>query len=127
MTTRRPFGSVVLSIGMFNCVKKPPVDENQTQQNPALRAAEKVPHPFVIPSGARNLSFFSWPETKERFLAPLGMTNCLFFPQVVYPGRIIRVYFFFETAAVPKIPSSCFNTASGCAASTLAVRCASVL
>jgi hypothetical protein len=25
----------VLSIGMFNGVKKPPVDENQTAQNPA--------------------------------------------------------------------------------------------
>jgi hypothetical protein len=30
---------------------------------------------FVIPSGARNLSRFSVREKKERFLAPLGMTE----------------------------------------------------
>jgi hypothetical protein len=28
---------------------------------------------FVIPSEARNLSFFCWAETKQRFLASLGM------------------------------------------------------
>jgi hypothetical protein len=37
-------------------------------------AAEKVIY-FVIPSEARNLSFFCWAETKERFLASLGMTK----------------------------------------------------
>ena len=30
---------------------------------------------FVIPSGARNRSFFARPQTAERFLAPLGMTE----------------------------------------------------
>jgi hypothetical protein len=30
---------------------------------------------FVIPSEARNLSFFSRAEAKERFLASLGMTK----------------------------------------------------
>jgi hypothetical protein len=30
---------------------------------------------FVIPSEARNLSFFRWAQTKERFLASLGMTK----------------------------------------------------
>jgi len=33
-----------------------------------------VPHTFVIPSGARNLSFFGRIQTPEGFLAPLGMT-----------------------------------------------------
>jgi hypothetical protein len=36
---------------------------------------EKALHPFVIPSEARNLSFFSWASIEERFLASLGMTN----------------------------------------------------
>jgi hypothetical protein len=33
---------------MFSCVKKPPVDENQTPANPALLAAEKVSHTFQV-------------------------------------------------------------------------------
>src|SRR5271165_5030465 len=37
--------------------------------------AEKAPRHFVIPSGARNLSFFLWAYTQERFLASLGMTK----------------------------------------------------
>jgi hypothetical protein len=41
---------------------------------PALQAAEEIVN-FVIPSKARNLSFFSWAKTEERFLAPLGMTK----------------------------------------------------
>jgi hypothetical protein len=36
---------------------------------------EKVPHPFVIPSEARNLSSIYAQEKKERFLASLGMTK----------------------------------------------------
>jgi hypothetical protein len=36
------------------------------------QAAEKT-GPFVIPSGARNLSWVSARGKKERFLAPLGM------------------------------------------------------
>jgi hypothetical protein len=32
-------------------------------------------HPFVIPSEARNLSFFPLDENQERFLASLGMTK----------------------------------------------------
>jgi len=39
-----------------------------------VQAAEKAKK-NVIPGGARNLSFFSWAETEERFLAPLGMTK----------------------------------------------------
>ena len=31
----------------------------------------------VIPSGARNLSFFCLTQTAERFLAPLGMTELI--------------------------------------------------
>jgi hypothetical protein len=42
--------------------------------------AEKVSHPFVIPSEARNLSFFSAGQTQERFLASLGMTKQITFP-----------------------------------------------
>jgi len=42
---------------------------------PSPRSAKKVPYPFVIPSEARNLSFFSWAHTEERFLASLGMTK----------------------------------------------------
>ena len=30
---------------------------------------------FVIPSEARNLSFFSWASIEEKFLASLGMTK----------------------------------------------------
>jgi hypothetical protein len=37
--------------------------------------AKKVPTSFVIPSEARNLSFFSRASTGERFLASLGMTK----------------------------------------------------
>jgi len=37
-------------------------------------AAEKVVY-FVIPSEARNLSFFSCGQIEERFLASLGMTK----------------------------------------------------
>jgi hypothetical protein len=33
------------------------------------------PRDFVIPSGARNLFFFSSAQPSERFLAPLGMTK----------------------------------------------------
>jgi hypothetical protein len=43
---------------------------HQTEQ-----AAEKAPTFFVIPSEARNLSFFLWGEIEERFLASLGMTK----------------------------------------------------
>jgi hypothetical protein len=38
------------------------------------QAAEKLIY-FVIPSEARNLSFFSWACIEERFLASLGMTK----------------------------------------------------
>src|ERR1700688_2648020 len=41
----------------------------------ALELAEKVPTFFVIPSEARNLSFFSWALIEERFLASLGMAK----------------------------------------------------
>jgi hypothetical protein len=46
----------------------------------ASEAAEKCPPFFVIPSEARNLAFFSSAQTKERFLASLGMkkVNYLF-------------------------------------------------
>jgi hypothetical protein len=41
-----------------------------------LRKLRKKSHNyFVIPSGARNLSFFSLAKPQERFLAPLGMTK----------------------------------------------------
>ncbi len=40
----------------------------------AERGAEYAAH-FVIPSEARNLSFFSWALTEERFLASRGMTK----------------------------------------------------
>jgi hypothetical protein len=40
----------------------------------AEQAAEKVIH-FVIPSEARNLSFFALGQIEERFLASLGMTK----------------------------------------------------
>jgi hypothetical protein len=43
----------------------------------AGQAAEKFPRNFVIPSGARNLSFFSSAQPSERFLAPLGMTKII--------------------------------------------------
>jgi hypothetical protein len=39
-----------------------------------LALPEKVIY-FVIPSEARNLSFFCWLRTQERFLASLGMTK----------------------------------------------------
>jgi hypothetical protein len=39
------------------------------------RLRKKSPRPFVIPSEARNLSFFSWAWIEERFLASLGMTK----------------------------------------------------
>ena len=32
-------------------------------------------HTFVIPSEARNLSYFAGAHTEERFLASLGMTK----------------------------------------------------
>jgi hypothetical protein len=49
------------------------------------QTAEKIVY-FVIPSEARNLSFSSWAQTQERFLASLGMTKFLvFFPQPVKP------------------------------------------
>src|SRR4029077_8814537 len=41
----------------------------------ASQAAEILPHLFVIPSEARNLSFLSWAKTEERFLASLGTTK----------------------------------------------------
>jgi hypothetical protein len=40
----------------------------------ASQAAEKVIY-FVIPSGARNLTWVWARGKKERFLAPLGMTK----------------------------------------------------
>jgi hypothetical protein len=39
------------------------------------RRAAKKAQIFVIPSKARNLSFFSSVEIEERFLASLGMTK----------------------------------------------------
>jgi hypothetical protein len=39
------------------------------------RLRKKWPILFVIPSGARNLSFISYVKIEERFLAPLGMTK----------------------------------------------------
>jgi hypothetical protein len=42
---------------------------------PMKQAPQKAPKHFVIPSEARNLSFFSWAQTRERFLASLGMTK----------------------------------------------------
>jgi hypothetical protein len=41
----------------------------------ADEAAEKLPNIPVIPSGARNLSFYSWAWTGKRFFASLGMTK----------------------------------------------------
>jgi hypothetical protein len=41
----------------------------------ALEVAKKIQKHFVIPSGARNLSWSFAHEKKERFLAPLGMTK----------------------------------------------------
>jgi hypothetical protein len=41
----------------------------------ALQAAKKTFQNIVIPSEARNLSFFLWGQIEERFLAPLGMTK----------------------------------------------------
>src|SRR5690242_13979602 len=38
---------------------------------------KKGPCLFVIPSEARNLSFFSWRQIEERFLVSLGMTKRL--------------------------------------------------
>jgi hypothetical protein len=38
----------------------------------AEQDGKKHPTLFVIPSEARNLSFFSWAERVEKFLAPLG-------------------------------------------------------
>jgi hypothetical protein len=35
----------------------------------------KMSHTFVIPSEARNLSYFAGAHTEERFLASLGMTK----------------------------------------------------
>jgi hypothetical protein len=38
--------------------------------------SKNAAHTFVIPSGARNLSFFLLDlKIEERFLAPLGMTK----------------------------------------------------
>jgi hypothetical protein len=39
------------------------------------RLRKKPLQNFVIPSEARNLSFFSWGQIEERFLASLGMTK----------------------------------------------------
>jgi hypothetical protein len=39
------------------------------------RLRKKGPTLFVIPSEARNLSFFSAGQIEERFLASLGMTK----------------------------------------------------
>src|ERR1700680_529156 len=48
------------------------------------------PYPFVIPSGARNLSFFSRPQTQERFLAPLGMTKCVTSPSTASANHVFQ-------------------------------------
>jgi hypothetical protein len=45
----------------------------------AEQIAEKAPKHFVIPSEAKNLSFFSRPQTQERFFASLGMTKLITF------------------------------------------------
>src|SRR5271165_3065027 len=50
-----------------------PQSENHSRRLQCLR--KKHPTIFVIPRGARNLSWFSAHEKKERFLAPLGMTK----------------------------------------------------
>jgi hypothetical protein len=47
----------------------------QTEIPQAKYVPEKAPKLFVIPSEARNLSFFSWAWNEERFLASLGMTE----------------------------------------------------
>src|SRR5580692_6638136 len=49
----------------------------------AFHPVEKASEPFVIPSGARNLSFFSRAETKKRFLAPLGVTKLTVFRELI--------------------------------------------
>src|SRR5579863_6502506 len=101
MTTRRPFGSVVLSIGIFSCVKKPPVDENQSPLNSQLMQRP--------PSGGH------W----------LGLK----FPSAAADGRykIKSRYFFFEPAAAPKIRSSCFSIAPGFVVRTSADKRDSIL
>jgi hypothetical protein len=40
--------------------------------------SEETPH-VVILSEAKNLSFFCWAKTKERFFASLGMTKKAYF------------------------------------------------
>jgi hypothetical protein len=61
------------SLLVFSNSTKYRLRKNQNQQ--AEELAEKVPTFFVIPSEARNLSFFSWAWIEERFLASLGMTK----------------------------------------------------
>jgi hypothetical protein len=54
------------------------------------RLRKKRPTLFVIPNEARNLSFFSWAETEERFLASFGMTKLATFSVACEAGRMLR-------------------------------------
>jgi hypothetical protein len=49
-------------------------DVEKVNSRQAKEAEEKIVY-LVIPSEARNLSFFSWGQIEERFLASLGMTK----------------------------------------------------
>jgi hypothetical protein len=60
-----------------------PVGYSATFVVRGFTVAEKDPDLFAIPSGVRNLPYFSAAKTAERFLAPLGMTRSGFFPQTV--------------------------------------------
>ena len=84
----------------------------------------KIP-PVVIPSGARNLQAVTG-LNEDRFpLRSEWQIGCFFRNYIACPE--LPTYFFFETAPAPKIRSSCFTMAAGCAASTSAVRRESVL
>jgi hypothetical protein len=48
--------------------------KNDKRSTRTLQAAQNAIS-FIIPSEAGNLSFFSWAQIEERFLASLGMTK----------------------------------------------------
>src|SRR5580700_8512005 len=72
--------SLAFEPGVFSSKTRGPVGH-------ALRAAENGPPFFVIPSEARNPSFFSFGQIQERFLASLGMTKKSLFSPSVQPAR----------------------------------------
>src|SRR5208282_5910863 len=51
---------------------------------PLATLRKKFPTLFVIPSEARNLSYFSRAQTAERFLASLGMTKYKAYSATLY-------------------------------------------